>query len=110
MQFEEAMSKYGIDKPDTRYALYIKDITSTFQQANTSVKLFKESIQQGHRIKCINFKSLGANVTNEDITTLVNEAKKAGAKVYCDILDLTDRICLSLSLWMASGRILSPNT
>jgi aspartyl-tRNA synthetase len=45
MSYREAMEKYGIDRPDTRYELFIKDISAFAQK--TDFKVFRDAIEQG---------------------------------------------------------------
>ena len=53
MSFDDAIGRFGVDKPDTRYGLEITDITSSF--SNSNVSLFK-NIGPKDRINIINAK------------------------------------------------------
>jgi aspartyl-tRNA synthetase len=50
--YEEAIDKYGTDKPDIRYDLFLKDVTEIMKNSEFSV--FKDVIKDGGVIKCIN--------------------------------------------------------
>lgn len=45
MTYREAMETYGIDRPDTRYELFIKDISTT--ATKTDFKVFKDALAKG---------------------------------------------------------------
>ncbi|MBS56520.1 MAG: aspartate--tRNA ligase [Rickettsiales bacterium] len=49
--FNEAMEKYGTDKPDLRNPLLIKDYTSIFE--NSNFKIFNDQIKNGSKVKGI---------------------------------------------------------
>ncbi|MFQ5979378.1 MAG: aspartate--tRNA ligase [Candidatus Heimdallarchaeota archaeon] len=54
--FEEAVAKYGSDKPDLRYGMEICDLTEVVR--NSDYLVFKNSVKRGSKIKCICVKSL----------------------------------------------------
>lgn len=49
--FEEAMLKYGIDKPDLRNPIIITDVTEIFR--NSDFTLFRENIKKGAVVRAI---------------------------------------------------------
>lgn len=51
LSYEEALARYGIDKPDTRYSLELVDITHLAKKGE--FKVFQENIQQGGVVKAI---------------------------------------------------------
>jgi aspartyl-tRNA synthetase len=77
ISYEEAMNRYGIDKPDTRFDLELVDLTEDFK--HTEFKIFKNTIETGGVIKAINAKGL-ASVTQGQIEEMTNLAKSFGAK------------------------------
>jgi aspartyl-tRNA synthetase len=52
MPYAEAMERFGIDKPDTRFGLELKNLTAAF--AGTSFKVFAEVLARGEAIYGIN--------------------------------------------------------
>ena len=52
MPFAEAMERFGIDKPDLRFGLELKNLTSAF--AGTSFKVFAEVLAKGGAVYAIN--------------------------------------------------------
>ena len=77
MSFDEAMQKYGTDKPDLRYGFEIQDITelSDFIEFN----LFNESVKNNKKIKAINFNNLSDKYSRKQLDKLTNYAKGIGA-------------------------------
>ena len=51
--FNEAMLKYGTDKPDLRNPLIISDITSIFQRDDVKFDIFKKLVKAGSVVRCI---------------------------------------------------------
>jgi aspartyl-tRNA synthetase len=77
MPFVDAMNRYGVDKPDTRYALEIVDFTEQFR--TSSFKVFAGVIANGGVIKALNAKGL-ADATQGEMKTLEEAARSLGAK------------------------------
>ena len=57
MAHNEAAARFGSDKPDTRFGLEINDITK--ECGTTEFKVFKNVIERGGNILCINAKKCG---------------------------------------------------
>ena len=77
MPFEEAMNRFGSDKPDMRFALEIEDFTEVFRESE--FKVFASSAQGGGVVKAFNAKGL-ADVTQGEMKHLEETAKSLGAK------------------------------
>ena len=78
MTFEEAMNKYGSDKPDTRFGMLIEDISDWADK--TDFIVFKSAIADGGSVKAIVAKGGAANYSRKKIDKLTNHAKGIGAK------------------------------
>lgn len=77
LSYEEAMNRYGSDKPDNRFGYELQDISEIFK--NSEFKVFKDCIDNGGVIKTIvidNFSS----ITRKEIDKYTELAKKNGAK------------------------------
>lgn len=77
LSYEEAMNRYGSDKPDNRFDYELQDITEIFK--NSEFKVFKDCIDNDGVIKTIvidNFSS----ITRKEIDKYTELAKKNGAK------------------------------
>ena len=53
ISYEEAMQKYGTDKPDLRNPLLIYDLTNIFTREDVSFEIFKKLVKSGSKVKCI---------------------------------------------------------
>jgi len=51
--YEEAMLKYGSDKPDLRNPLLIHDLTNIFTREDVSFEIFKKLVKSGSKVRCI---------------------------------------------------------
>lgn len=77
MPYSEAMNRYGVDKPDTRFEMELTDFTDTFKQSQ--FKVFSSVANGGGSIKAINAKGL-ADITQGELKNLEDIAKTLGAK------------------------------
>jgi aspartyl-tRNA synthetase len=55
--YEEAMLKYGSDKPDLRNPLIIHDVTNIFNREDVSFEIFKKLVKSGSKVRCITTKN-----------------------------------------------------
>jgi aspartyl-tRNA synthetase len=74
--YQEAMDRYGSDKPDRRYGTEIVDFSDVF--ATSAFKVFAGTIEKGGKVRAINAKGF-ASVTTGQIKRLEEVAKEAGA-------------------------------
>jgi aspartyl-tRNA synthetase len=77
MKFTDAMNRYGVDKPDTRFGFELVDLTETFR--NSTFKVFQSTVASGGVIKAFNAKQL-ACLTQGELSALEETAKSLGAK------------------------------
>jgi aspartyl-tRNA synthetase len=77
ISFEEALNRYGIDKPDTRFAMELVDMTEDFR--TSTFKVFSGTITNGGVVKALNAKGM-AGATQGQIETMTEYAKSFGAK------------------------------
>jgi aspartyl-tRNA synthetase len=75
--FEEALNRYGIDKPDTRFGMELADFTEEFRAS--TFKVFSGAIANGGVVKALNAKGM-AGATQGQIETMTEYAKSFGAK------------------------------
>lgn len=55
LAYDEAISRYGLDKPDTRFELHLIDVTDIVRHSNFEV--FTKATKQNGIVKCINAKN-----------------------------------------------------
>tara|TARA_B100001094_G_C18119703_1_gene766139 strand:+ start:9 stop:1031 length:1023 start_codon:yes stop_codon:yes gene_type:complete len=51
--YDEAMLKYGSDKPDLRNPLLIYDLTNIFTREDVTFDIFKKLVKAGSKVRCI---------------------------------------------------------
>ncbi|MFL2883021.1 MAG: aspartate--tRNA ligase [Pelagibacteraceae bacterium] len=51
--YDEAMLKYGTDKPDLRNPLTIYDLTNIFTRDDVSFDIFKKLVKTGSKVRCV---------------------------------------------------------
>ncbi len=77
MSFNDAMTKFGSDKPDLRYGLQI--VTLSNKLKDTNFRVFDEAIETGKIIAGINAKGC-ANFSRKQIDELTEFVQKLGCK------------------------------
>ena len=76
MTYDEALRDYGIDRPDTRYDLKIKDVSPLARKMEFGV--FAEALKAGGVVRCICVPG-GAAMTRKETDTLAEDLKGIGA-------------------------------
>nr|MBP3598433.1 aspartate--tRNA ligase [Eubacterium sp.] len=77
MTWQEAMDRFGSDKPDTRFDMELQDVTEVVKSCGFGV--FTGAIENGGSVRGINAKGQGA-MPRKKIDALVDFAKEYGAK------------------------------
>ena len=75
--YEEAMNRFGSDKPDLRFGMEITDITDI--ASNTEFTIFKDAVKNNGVIKCI-VVDRGEEISRSEIDFLRDWVKEFGAK------------------------------
>jgi aspartyl-tRNA synthetase len=75
MSYLEAMNRFGIDRPDTRFGLELQDVTDLLRE--TDFKVFREPIDAGGCVKCI-VASGGDLLTRKVTDGLTDEVRGIG--------------------------------
>ncbi|MCX5885586.1 MAG: aspartate--tRNA ligase, partial [Proteobacteria bacterium] len=73
--YDEALNRYGSDKPDTRFGLELKDLTSGLTASE--FKVLKESLGKGGTVRGLKLK---ADFSRKEIDDLTELTKSCGAK------------------------------
>ncbi len=77
LTYDEAMSRYGADKPDIRFGMKLKDVTEPFK--NSSFQVFRDTVKAEGIIKAINVKG-GSSFSRKEIDDLTHFVYAYGAK------------------------------
>jgi aspartyl-tRNA synthetase len=74
---EEAIAKYGVDKPDLRFGLELADAGPLFE--GTGFAVFRSALEEGGAIVALRYPG-GAALSRRDFDALTETAKQFGAK------------------------------
>ena len=77
MKYEEAMARFGTDRPDTRFGLELVDLTDTARDCGFNV--FQTVVRKGGLVKSINAKG-SADFSRRDLDDLTEYVTRFGAK------------------------------
>jgi aspartyl-tRNA synthetase len=80
LSYDEAMSRYGADKPDTRFGMELRDVTEPLK--NSSFQVFRGTASAKGIIKAINVKGVkgGNSFSRKEIEDLTHYVYNFGAK------------------------------
>lgn len=77
MTWQEAMDRFGSDRPDTRFGMELRNVTEVVK--NCGFGVFTGAVENGGSVRGINVKGQGA-MPRKKIDKLVDTAKEFGAK------------------------------
>jgi aspartyl-tRNA synthetase len=77
LTYDEAMARYGSDKPDLRYGLELKDCGTLLK--DTEFTVFRGALESGGQVKLIRYPG-GTSLSRKEIDDLTALAKDFGAK------------------------------
>lgn len=78
LSYDECMDRYGSDKPDLRFALELKNVSSIFQ--NTEFQVFANVLAQGGRVQAMLVKQGADKFSRKELDKLQEHVKVYGAK------------------------------
>ena len=78
MSWQEAMDRFGSDKPDTRFGLELNNVTDLF--VGSDFKVFADCCVEGKSVRAINAKGFASKLSRKDLDGLGEVAKTFGAK------------------------------
>ena len=85
--YQEAMDKYGSDRPDLRFGLELFDIGDIIMESN--FEIIKDTLKQGGIVRAIKIPGI-ANYSRKEIDDLTKLAISYGAKALANIMYLED--------------------
>lgn len=92
MTWDEAMNRFGSDKPDTRFGMELKDVSEVVKGCGFGV--FTSALEAGGSVRGINVKGQ-AEMPRKKIDALVEFAKGYGAKGLAYLSVMPDGTCKS---------------
>ncbi|WP_416827426.1 aspartate--tRNA ligase [Ectobacillus polymachus] len=78
LTYNEAMSRFGSDKPDTRFGLELVDVSEVVLKSG--FKVFADTVASGGQVKAINVKGAASKYSRKDMDALTDFVKIYGAK------------------------------
>jgi aspartyl-tRNA synthetase len=76
LSWDEAMDRFGSDKPDLRFELELRDCTALFREG--AFQVFAQAVARGGVVRALTVP--GAPLSRKDLDDLVERAKAFGAK------------------------------
>jgi len=81
LSYQQAIDRFGTDKPDTRFGLELKDVTASVKDCQ--FKIFHQTIEAGGIVKGLSVPGLGSvsgGLSRQDLDALTETAQGLGAK------------------------------
>jgi len=103
--YKEVMERFGSDKPDMRFGMEIKDISSVV--SDTEFIVFKSAIDGGGSVRGINAEGCAEKLTRKEIDKLTEYAKSTGAKGLAWIRYTSQGITSSFGKFVGEEKIQS---
>lgn len=102
MTWHEAMERYGSDKPDTRFALELINITDAVRDSSFAV--FKNAVAEGGSVRAINVPG-GASFSRKEIDSLVEYVKTYGARGLAWYKHAADAVSSSFAKFLTEDEL-----
>jgi aspartyl-tRNA synthetase len=77
LTYDEAMNRYGVDKPDIRFGMELRDISTILR--DSTFKVFREALDGKGIVKAINVKG-GGSLSRKEVDDLAHFVQNYGAK------------------------------
>lgn len=103
MTYNEAMSRFGSDKPDTRFGMEINDITDMVKDCGFGV--FTSAIEAGGSVRAIVAKNAASKLTRKEIDKLTEYVRGIGAKGLAFIRWADETPNCSFAKFMKEGEV-----
>ncbi|WP_100398243.1 aspartate--tRNA ligase [Bacillus sp. FJAT-44742] len=78
LTYEEAMHRYGSDKPDTRFGMELVELSEIVKDSD--FKVFAQAVKNGGIVKGLNVKGVADNMSRKEIDDLADFVAIYGAK------------------------------
>ena len=78
LKYNDAMERYGSDKPDTRFGMEIIDLTDAVKDCGFAV--FASAVQGGGTVRCLTAKGAAGTLSRKEIDKLTEYVRGIGAK------------------------------
>ena len=112
LTYQEAMDRYGSDRPDLRFGLELVDVSAAFR--DTSFRAFRQVLDSGGQIKALVAPGMG-EISRREIDELTEIATKSGARGLANFAlrdgEISSQIAkfLSPQNWRPLRQVPAPN-
>lgn len=103
LTYDEAMNRYGSDKPDTRYGMELCDLSDVV--ADSEFVVFKNALENGGSVRCFTAKNAVSVYTRKTIDKLTETAKGIGAKGLAWVRLTEEGITSSFAKFMSEDQM-----
>lgn len=103
LTYDEAMNRYGSDKPDTRFEMEITDISETVKDSDFVV--FKSALENGGSVRGIVAKNGAEKLSRKEMDKLTEFVKGIGAKGLAYVRWVDDAPACSFAKFMKEGEL-----
>lgn len=103
LTYDEAMRRFGSDKPDTRFGMEITNISEIVR--DTDFVVFKNAIDNGGSVRGIVAKNAAGTLTRKEIDKLTEFTKGIGAKGLAYVRWVDDAPSCSFAKFMKEGEL-----
>ncbi len=103
LTYQEAMERYGSDKPDTRYGMEITDLSDLVRGCGFSV--FTNAISAGGSVRCITAKNAVHTLTRKEIDKLTEMVRGIGGKGLAWVRLTEDGMTSSFAKFMTEAEM-----
>lgn len=103
LTYDEAMNRYGSDKPDTRFEMEITDISETVKGSDFVV--FKSALENGGSVRGIVAKNGAEKLSRKEMDKLTEFVKGIGAKGLAYVRWVDDAPACSFGKFMKEGEL-----
>ncbi len=101
LTYKESMERYGTDRPDTRFAMEIIDVSDIVKDCGFGV--FKGAVDAGGSVRAIVAKNAASVLTRKEIDKLTEYVRGIGAKGLAFIRWVEDEPTCAFAKFMENG-------
>ncbi len=105
LTYTDAMNRYGSDKPDTRFAMELQDVSEIVK--NMEFPVFANALADGGTVRCIVAKDAAKTLTRKEIDKLTEMVKGIGAKGMAYIRWMDAEPACSFGKFLKDGELQS---
>lgn len=105
LTYDDAMTRYGSDKPDTRFDLELVSLNNIIASEICEFKVFSDAIENGGDIRGINLKGLSEQISRKEVDKLGEFVKTYGAKGLAWVRISNEGIASPIAKFFSEGQM-----